>query len=128
MFAKFVNIQKNCYICNLLFRARSMDIKFQHEFLSELYYTGKSKDKKHRFQPQIIRKYIRIIDVLKATDSVEELYGLHGLNYKVLQGDKAGIEAVRVNDQYRIEFKTSPGNNNPIITICNILDLSNHYK
>lgn len=105
-----------------------MEINFQQKYLSDLYFTGKSSDKKHRFQPAIIRKYIRVIDILKAVDTVEELYGLHGLNYKVLQGDKAGIEAVRVNDQYRVEFVTLSDSVNPIVTICEILELSNHYK
>ena len=28
-----------------------MIVKFQKEYLSELYYEGKCKDKKHRYQP-----------------------------------------------------------------------------
>lgn len=40
-----------------------MEIHFDKEYLRDLYITGKA-DKKHRFQPQIIRKYIRIIDLM----------------------------------------------------------------
>ncbi len=47
---------------------------------------------------------------------------------EVLLGDKQGIESVRVNDQYRIEFNSSVVAGEEILTICNILDLSNHYK
>ena len=38
-----------------------MEIIFDKEYLRDLYITGKA-DKKHRFQPQIIRKYIRFDD------------------------------------------------------------------
>lgn len=44
--------------------------------------------------------------------------------YEKLAGDKMGLESVRVNDQYRIEFKTRATGG---ITICNITELSKHY-
>lgn len=103
-----------------------MEIKFEKPYLEELYLTGKCSDKKHRFQPQIIRKYIRVIDLLQATDVIESLFTINSLHYKQLSGDKSGIQSVRVNDQYRIEFTTQIISD-PIITICNILELSNHY-
>ncbi len=51
---------------------------------------------------------------------------MNGLNYEKLKGDKSGLESVRVNDKYRIEFISTKENNE--ITICNIIELSNHYK
>ena len=50
------------------------------------------------------------------------------LNYERLVGDKAGRSSIRVNDKYRIEFTVRQTQEEPIITICNILELSNHYK
>lgn len=38
------------------------------------------------------------------------------------------MSSVRVNDQYRIEFKEYTEDGETIATICNIVDLSNHYK
>ena len=35
-----------------------MEIVFEKQYLSDLYHNGKTDDKKHQFQPQIIRKYI----------------------------------------------------------------------
>jgi proteic killer suppression protein len=104
-----------------------MEVTFDKTYLSELYYEGKTSEKKYRFQPQIIRKYTRVIDILKAVNQTEDLFRLNSLNYKTLTGDKKGIESVRVNDQYRIEFKTHKVGSESIITICNILELSNHY-
>lgn len=103
-----------------------MIVTFDQEYLKVLYEQGKD-DKKHRFQPNIIRRYKRCIDYLKQAKKIEELFLIHSLHYEVLTGDKAGISSVRVNDQYRVEFAVvSQGE--PIITICNILELSNHYK
>lgn len=105
-----------------------MEIKFDKEYLAELYFKGQSSNKKYRFQPQIVKRYQRCIDLLEAVPSVETLYQFHSLNYEVLKGDKAGISSIRVNDQYRIEFTTSTIETEIIVTVCNILELSNHYK
>ena len=56
------------------------------------------------------------------------LFDYKSLNYEKLIGDKKGISSVRVNDQYRIEFEEELEDGKTIATICNITDLSNHYK
>jgi proteic killer suppression protein len=105
-----------------------MEIKFDKEYLAEMYYKGQSSDKKHRFQPHVVRKYQRCIDLLEGATSIETLYQYNALNYEVLKGDKAGISSIRVNDQYRIEFSVTKMEGETIVTVCNILELSNHYK
>lgn len=50
------------------------------------------------------------------------------LHYEKLSGDKNGLSSVRVNDQYRIEFTEKTEEGQDIATICNIEELSNHYK
>lgn len=106
-----------------------MIVKFEKEYLSELYYQGKCNDKKHRYQPQIIERYKRRINLLSEASSIETLYQIHSLNYEVLVGDKAGISSIRVNDQYRIELTvTLAPTGEKELTICNIIDLTNHYK
>ena len=105
-----------------------MEIIFDKEYLRELYLTGKSSGKKYRFQPNVIEKYRKTIDLLESLSSTEDLYRYHSLNYEVLKGKKEGIESVRVNDQYRIEFTTIRSLSEIVVTICNILELSNHYK
>lgn len=108
-------------------KTRSMEIIFNEEYLQVMYTTGKT-DKKHRFQPQIIRKYIRVIDLMRDTSDVMSLMRYNALNYEKLEGNKAGLSSVRVNDQYRIEFEEYIRDGETIATICNITDLSNHYK
>lgn len=102
-----------------------MEIKFEKDYLRELFYDGVASDKQHRFQPEIVRKYVRVVNILDSVNRVVDLYRYRSLHYEKLLGDKNGIESVRVNDQYRIEFKSSEQEG---ITICNIMELSNHYK
>ncbi len=69
-----------------------------------------------------------MIDLMRDTSSVLELMRYNSLNYERLEGDKAGLSSVRVNDQYRIEFEEYVRDGETVATICNITDLSNHYK
>ena len=105
-----------------------MEITFEEDYLRELYYEGKAHNKKYRFQPQIIKKYVRVIDLMASLNSTEDFYRYKALHYEALVGDKKDRESVRVNDQYRIEFHSEVVDNEKQITICNILELSNHYK
>ncbi len=106
-----------------------MIVKFDKEYLEELYIKGKSSDKKHRFQPQVIRAYIRRVITLAEAPNIEALYSLHSLNYEVLIGDKKGISSVRLDKQYRLEFiVTTDQSGETTLTICTLTDISNHYK
>ena len=98
-----------------------MQIVFKQEYLSSLYY-NQTADKKHRFQPEVVKKYIKVVNILK------DLFPFNSLNYEKLSGDKTGIESVRVDDRYRLEFQTEKIDGAAIVTVCNILELSNHYQ
>ena len=104
-----------------------MIVTFDKEYLRELYETGKA-DKKHRFRPDIIKRYIDRINTLKNKQSIEALYNMKSLHYEVLKGDKAGVSSIRVDAQCRIEFTVSRQESETIVYICDILELSNHYK
>ena len=105
-----------------------MLIEFDKEYLRELFEQGRTSDKKHRYQPEIIKGYKKCVMYLKHTNNVEQLYPIRSLNYEVLQGDKKGISSVRINLQYRLEFTVREGPNEPIVTVCRLLEISNHYK
>ncbi|MGV8091975.1 MAG: type II toxin-antitoxin system RelE/ParE family toxin [Mangrovibacterium sp.] len=105
-----------------------MEIKFEKKYLEELYYKGKCSDKKHRFQPQVVKNYKKCIDLLESVPGIESLYRYSSLHYEVLKGDKKGLQSVRVNDQYRIEFSTNRIESETVVTVCNIIELSKHYK
>ena len=105
-----------------------MEITFGKDYLRDLYRTGKTTDKKHRFQPAIIRKFIRVIDLMIDQSDTTTLIKYNSLHYEKLKGNKEGLSSVRINDQYRIEFEEKISGNQRIATICNIVELSNHYK
>ena len=101
-----------------------MIVTFVQPYLQELYVTGQSSDKKHRYQPQIVTKYVKVINLMKQVESVIGLAKYGSLHYEKLHGDKEGISSVRVNDQYRIEFTEGMEDGKHIATICNIIELS----
>ncbi len=106
-----------------------MKIEFDKEYLQELFEDAKTSDKKHRFQPGIIKKYIDTVNTLRVAPNPEYLYKFKSLHYEKKGGDLGGIEAVWINDQYRLEFTTrTAGDEPPAIIICKLLELSNHYK
>jgi proteic killer suppression protein len=105
-----------------------MEICFDKEYLRELYEDGKATEKKYRFQPDIVKRYQARIRTLQRADRVEDLFAVNSLCYEKLHGDKDGLESIRVNDKYRIEFETTKEFSKTVATICNIIELSNHYK
>jgi len=105
-----------------------MKVTFNEEYLEELYTEGKSRNKKYRFQPQIVRGYQKAVKYLIQAHRKEDLFPFKSLHFEALQGDKAGRFSVKANDQYRVEFSIEESEEEPIVTICTILELSNHYK
>lgn len=104
-----------------------MIVTFEEEHLRNLYQTGKT-DKKHRYQPEVVRGFQKCIKMMTMVKDIPALARINSLNYEELKGDKKGISSIRVNLQYRIEFTVNLTDTEPIVTICNILNLSNHYK
>ena len=107
-----------------------MVIQFGKEYLKELYYGGKCGDKTRRFQPQVVKGYVKCVKLLERVRMIEDLFPFHGLNYEALKGEKKGLSSVRINNQYRLEFEviTDQETDEPIISICRLIDITNHYR
>lgn len=105
-----------------------MIVTFQEKYLKELYEDGQAKDKQHRFQPQIVKKYTKVVDLMIEQKDVMGLTKYCGLHYEHLHGDKEGLSSVRVNNQYRIEFREILEGDKEIAEVVCITELSNHYK
>jgi|UniRef100_UPI00359C927E proteic killer suppression protein len=106
-----------------------MNVEFEKDYLADLYEKGKTTDKKHRFQPNIVKRYLKCVKVLMSISRMEDLFTFQSLNYEKLKGDKKGISSLRINDQYRLEFREIPSQSDQsIIEICSIVDITNHYK
>ena len=103
-----------------------MEIKFDKEYLEELYNDGKAKNKKYRFQPQVVKKYQKRIDTLAGVTRIEELFTLNSLNLEALES--SDNYSIRIDSQYRLEFQVNDSDSEPTITICLIMDITNHYQ
>lgn len=105
-----------------------MIVTFDKEYLRELYVNGRTTNKKHRFQPDVVARYVKVINMMKNMNNVLDLARYNGLHYEHLSGDRIGYSSVRVNNKYRIEFTEKTIGDQKIATICNITELSNHYQ
>ena len=105
-----------------------MVVTFNEDYLEKLYTKGETGIKKLRFQPQIVRGYQKGIKYLIQAKRKEDLYPFKSLHFEALHGDKEGRFSIKANDQYRIEFTLEESDEEPVVTICNIMELSNHYK
>ena len=83
-----------------------MVIEFEKVYLKELYEQGRAKNKKYRFPPPVIKQYIKTVDILMTAPYTEFLYKFKSLHYEKKGGDLKNVEAVYVNEQYRLEFKS----------------------
>ena len=65
-----------------------MIITFVKKYLQELYVNGQTNDKKHRFQPQIVNKFIKVINLMEQQENVLKLTKFGSLHYEKLKGEK----------------------------------------
>ena len=127
---QFDNLRISLYYITFARRNRNIDmiVTFNDDYLEKLYTEGKTGIKKLRFQPQIIRGYQKAVKYLIQAKRKEDLFPFKSLHFEALHGDKEGRFSVKANDQYRVEFTIAESEDEPVITICNIMELSNHYK
>ncbi|GHV00897.1 hypothetical protein FACS1894159_07720 [Bacteroidia bacterium] len=107
-----------------------MVINYDSEYLRELYEQGRCNDRKHRYQPAVVRNYQKCVKILSTVRRIEDLFPFNGLRYETLTGDKKGLSSVRIDDKYRLEFTISHGEatDEPFVTICTLTDITNHYR
>lgn len=107
---------------------KCMIVTFGQEYLRELYESGKASDKHHRYQPSIVSKYIKVVNLMMHEENVLSLARYGSLHYEKLHGNKEGLSSVRVNDQYRIEFREIMEGTKAVAEMVSLTELSNHYK
>lgn len=104
--------------CNML-------IEYEKDYLEELYTGGKCSNKKYRFQKPVVLKYQKRIDTLMAATRIEDLFVFKSLNFEALEN---GFYSIRIDYHYRLQFKIRTEGQEPVITICTITDITNHYQ
>lgn len=106
-------------------KQRAMVIEYEKEYLQELYESGHCKNKKYRFQKQVVQKYQKRIDTLMGATRMEDLFVFNSLNFEALNND---YYSIRIDIHYRLEFKIRTEGNETLISICTIMDITNHYQ
>ena len=105
-----------------------MNVEFEDKTLEELFFTGTTKDKKYKRLPQdIVKRYVKMVNYLRAARRIEDLFLINSLHYEKKEGNLKDTEAVWINNQYRLLFKSSP-NEQGIIVNALITEISKHYE
>ena len=105
-----------------------MNIEFDNAALEELYTCGSTQDHQYKRLPKdIIKRYVKVVNYLKAARRLEELFLIKSLHYEKKKGDLNGVDAVWINDQYRLFFYSSPDDSGIIVNAL-LFEISKHYE
>jgi proteic killer suppression protein len=103
-----------------------MQITFNNDYL-EAIYRGEPVKGKPQYPQVVIEKFIKRIELIKVLDRSGELWLFKSLNFEKLKGDKKDLYSIRVDKQYRLEFRII----NEVIQLTELViieDLSKHYQ
>ena len=103
-----------------------MQIKFNDAYLEKIYRNQPIKGKPV-FSTEFIKKFKKTILKILDAETTQELKQQKGLHFEALKGNKKGLYSMRINKQYRLEFKIE----NDVITLFEIIlieHLSKHYE
>ena len=105
-----------------------MNIEFANKGLEELYTLGSTQEKAyHRLSKDIVKQYVKVVNYLKAAKRIENLYTIKSLHYEKKKGTLHGVEAVWINNQYRLLFNSSSDEQNIVVNAL-LLEISKHYE
>ena len=105
-----------------------MNIEFENPALEELYTVGATQDRQYKRLPKdIIRRFVKVVNYLKAARRLEDLFFIKSLHYEKKKGDLNGVDAVWINNQYRLLFHSSPDETGIIVNAL-IFEISKHYE
>lgn len=106
-----------------------MKIRCKKQYLEDLYTSGKTKDKRFKSNPQLIKQYQKTVQRLIKATKIEDLYALKSLHYEKKTGDLKGKSAVYINNQYRLIFSEIPSEKSPYeIELLELEEISKHYE
>ena len=105
-----------------------MNITFENAALEELYTSGTTQDRHYKRLPKdIIKRYVKVVNYLKAASRLEDLFLIKSLHYERKKGDLKGVDAVWIDVQYRLLFHSSPDENGIVVNAL-IIEISKHYE
>jgi toxin HigB-1 len=103
-----------------------MTIAFNNAYLEKLY-LGLVVKGKPLYSKEVIKQFKKAVLRIKQAENSHQLRQFGSLNFEALKGDKKGLYSVRINKQYRLEFRIE----NDTITLLEVVlieHLSKHYE
>ena len=105
-----------------------MIVEFEDTALEDLFLTGNTSEKKYKRLPaDIVKRYVKVVNYLRAARRIEDLFLINSLHYKNKEGNLKDTEAVWINDQYRLLFRSSPDEQGIIVNAL-LTEISKHYE
>lgn len=105
-----------------------MSIEFEEKALEDLFLLGTTQDKRYNRLPRdIVKRYVKVVNYMRAARRIEELFLINSLHYEKKEGNLKGVEAVWINEQYRLFFKSSPDHQGIIVNAL-LTEISKHYE
>jgi proteic killer suppression protein len=105
-----------------------MNVEFENKALEDLYLSGTTDDKQYnRLSNDVVKRYIKVVNYLRAVRRIEDLFPIKSLHYEKKMGDLKGVEAVWINNQYRLLFRSSPDEQGIIVNAL-LTKISKHYE
>lgn len=103
-----------------------MIIKFNNDYLRKLYADEPVKGKP-LYNKEVVNKFQERVALMEQVERTKRLREFKGLHFEALKGDRKGLFSIRINKQYRLEFKIE----NDQIRLSEIVlieELSKHYE
>ena len=105
-----------------------MSIEFEEKAQEDLFLLGTTQDKRYNRLPRdIVKRYVKVVNYMRAARRIEELFLINSLHYEKKEGNLKGVEAVWINEQYRLLFKSSPDQQGIIVNAL-LTEISKHYE
>jgi toxin HigB-1 len=103
-----------------------MTIKFLNAYLEKLY-ANKQVKGKPLYSNEVVTQFKKTILRLEQAENSNQLRLFRSLNFEALKGNKKGLYSVKVNKQYRLEFRLE-NDHITLVEIVLIEELSKHYE
>ena len=105
-----------------------MNIEFGDTALEELYTRGTTQSHQYKRLPKdIIKRFVKVVNYLKAALRLEDLFLIKSLHCEKKKGDLKGVDAVWINDQYRLLFHSSADDCGIVVNAL-FFEISKHYE
>lgn len=74
------------------------------------------------FQANIVTLYRKRLALIRAAPDERDFYGLKGLRFEKLKGDRAGQYSMRLNDQWRLIIEFSKSEKGKVVVVISVVD------